>query len=1053
MSLFPSRLYLANWYSFRATILPLGPSLVITGSNGQGKSVIQDAMNIIGFCQQLGFLNISGDKTRSAEGDAHWTVNGTALRKGDVDSYIILEIADDASDLVFHQGVRIRVSSSGDMKKLWFSGHGPLESAGVRNEVPAEETGVQMEEVYDTDEHAFRAFFTQRGYRNSFLSRPNALKDFRTMNTKLIKNEKLGGSLSEFAMRYLLPSPTVKDAYEKQKENFESLEKIKTELANYTAQKVYLENVCTAYQAYAPAARTLKMTEDLFSNIVYESNERRLTAAQEDYQKKTAELESLSEQQEKAEEEQQKLNNELFTLRQKDTAIPQAEEALQRAAEAHERTLQDVETNQICDDGIRSFLASYGGSSFTRDISVLNELCEKRSAEYHREQARINAEKVEKEKEYDHAEKMYQQYRAGLASAKLNGPLADAIALRDAINDFFAEEWVHAEASLFCDCVESVKDPVWQMGIETLIGKDRFGIVVPPEYYKDAVRIQHDMDNHYAVTVLDTRKKADSPEGDMVSQLSFTNEDARNWAVRVYGRYYLAEDEKEYLANPYTLRKNGQYKSPTRSIKNGTSRKEISLWFGRNVREQEAERWQTKAEELRTDIRKMEETLTGLNQSVTGISRALGTVQAGIRNYIEGAEEKEKACRTSLEQAAEKLKLLREDENEIALQKALSELQEKIAADKKALNELIERAGVVKNDIQAIEYRQTRYQTAMENYRPERKREDMSEEETAILDDKVLHFDDIGSLKADIEKLSEDVDRKKHNLNSVYNAIPPYVKDTLLDIPERIENEKDYRYFKDRLDGMDIDLPDRDRDKLDELADRIRSRTADVLRTMGENYLDAKQMRIDYNKNIVQYDLAGKQYCLSEIKDQNIGSKFILDYAKDLATGDHAVTPDQIDSVNHVLQKAIDDGRDGMKLFDYRNYVSVNIVRKMKDEPDSTWKVADELQKTDSTGQQDSLRYFLRIGVIDYQVFNKNSLRLIMLDEASKSSDELNSAYVVKMMDALHMSYLITTFRKEFANFSQAAYICEMHDKKNIHVLPFKKAESVQESDLADFIA
>lgn len=90
---------------------------------------------------------------------------------------------------------------------------------------------------------------------------------------------------------------------------------------------------------------------------------------------------------------------------------------------------------------------------------------------------------------------------------------------------------------------------------------------------------------------------------------------------------------------------------------------------------------------------------------------------------------------------------------------------------------------------------------------------------------------------------------------------------------------------------------------------------------------------------------------------------------------------------------------------------------------------------------------------MDFQVYTRDSLRLIITDETAKTSDDRNAENVVRMMEAMGMSFVITSVRREFANFTDSAFVCEMKDRKNIHIIRYAKQNTVREKDMKKYLS
>ena len=1044
-------MFLSNWYSIRAEIIPIGRSLTITGYNGSGKTVLDDALTIVLFGQDLNRLNIAGDRKRSAAGAAHWLSGGRELRPGEVTSFIIFEI-ERGDGTLFHQGVQIHTGTTGSLRALWFSGEGGLDSIGAVSGKTTGPKDIRMEKRYDTKEEAFRDFFRQRGYRETFIRRKTALKDFRTLNSRIILNDKLDSSLSEFVRKSILPEPTVAERFQEQEDSLKELGDLTRELKEYREQREYLTKLCQSYAEYKTKKTYHLLAQKISGNVLdakLKEAERNAAEACQEAAKK------LAEEEQKAavkEEEKNNLDRQRLMLERENTNVPEAEEALKKAHEEKTAALQKQERSRQAEEAVRDYLRIAGEEDTPFQKEKLKQLHEKSTSHYQQMFAEkqtelFSAEKVRRDAETHLAS--YQRQNNGITGAKPSGPQEDARVLCQKIKKALEQEGRTSVPKLLCDCVIGVKDQSWQYAIETLIGNDRFGIIVPPEDYRTACRIQGETDTRFGTVIHDVSKGDKKQSSGLINMLEITDPYAERFLEKNYGQYHLAETESEYMTYPFAVRKNGQIKTRRGSRKAGTGKKTV-LWFGTAARKQEEEKLAGQVEEAVKKEQELKRETSRLQSLQRELDKAYLEAASALAFYDAKADRKAEMAEKAEANARSLLDILLSEEKEVQLQEKIQEIEVLLRKAEKEREAL-------KISCVSLQEEQDRYRKEQEriakkraSLHPEKASEDLTEQEREIFEKEFALFTDENGQKQHLASLEKETEAKKSVLEAVCFSMPKTVKDSLLDAPERLETEEDAAYYKDRLNQMDVSVEENDRKRLLELEETIRDRTGDLLRCMGEDFSEAEAMVEAYNRNIEQYDLAGKQYHLGKPKEIRSDKSFILETARDAATGRAPLTKEKIDEVNKALSAADEDG---MKLFDYREYITTQVEYRLKEDQKTSWVKADEIQKGDSTGQQDTLRYFLRIAVMDFQVYTRDSLRLIITDETAKTSDDRNAENVVRMMEAMGMSFVITSVRREFANFTDSAFVCEMKDRKNIHIIRYAKQNTVREKDMKKYLS
>lgn len=125
--------------------------------------------------------------------------------------------------------------------------------------------------------------------------------------------------------------------------------------------------------------------------------------------------------------------------------------------------------------------------------------------------------------------------------------IPDYVALKDEINTEFAKRHISSEAKFACEYVIALKDEVWRDAIESYLGKRRYTILVDPEYYDIADNVLNASPHRYA-HLFNTKllmKKQLVPEDDsVVRYIEVKNSVAKQYFEYQLGRMHAVTKEQ-----------------------------------------------------------------------------------------------------------------------------------------------------------------------------------------------------------------------------------------------------------------------------------------------------------------------------------------------------------------------------------------------------------------------------------------------------------------------------------------------------------------------------
>ncbi|MFL0247350.1 SbcC/MukB-like Walker B domain-containing protein [Candidatus Clostridium stratigraminis] len=125
--------------------------------------------------------------------------------------------------------------------------------------------------------------------------------------------------------------------------------------------------------------------------------------------------------------------------------------------------------------------------------------------------------------------------------------IPDYVALKDEINKELAKKHISSEAKFACEYVIALKDEGWRDAIESYLGKRRYTILVEPEYYDIADDVLNASSHRYAHlfnTKLLMKKKLSPEEDSVVRYIEVKNPVAKQYFEYQLGRMHAVTKEQ-----------------------------------------------------------------------------------------------------------------------------------------------------------------------------------------------------------------------------------------------------------------------------------------------------------------------------------------------------------------------------------------------------------------------------------------------------------------------------------------------------------------------------
>lgn len=567
---------LINWYAFSNITAPIGYFTLIAGKNGNGKSVLLDAIKYAAYGDTVfnKSSEVKGVRVRTVVSYTRGLLDATAgtyIRPADkvpnVYSHIALEYYDDVEEKSFILGAVIETTASNNYQVRRYA----LENATLD----------KIEHVYTEDglTKPYSANALQKKYKLLLLDREPGLKKFMQLTgLKLNVPKQLPAYLRKLRgiMTY---DPNAKiDAFirdsvltehsvdfDKLIEAKNNIEKLNATFSGVEKEITELDKILGEYDTYN-SERNRLLVDDI--KRVYKE---KLSL--------TARLEKLGRKKELAEQEKKELAEFLTVLDNRlqdvETRLYEANVSFAqldgtRAIEEEKRHVADLRQRQqrlkqkceqlsffqtkvseilhsLMQEGVeigrKDVLASLGSREFSnaQKVEAVAELKQLVLAAYEKKVAELTALAAKIAKLNDELERQHQILQDCEHHIHAYSQIPDYVGLRDEINREFAKRQLNTQACFACEYVISIKDEKWRDALESFLGRRRYTILVEPQYYDIADDVLNNSRYRYAHlfnTKLLLKKKVEVEQDSVLKQLEIKNEIAKKYFAYQLGRMH-----------------------------------------------------------------------------------------------------------------------------------------------------------------------------------------------------------------------------------------------------------------------------------------------------------------------------------------------------------------------------------------------------------------------------------------------------------------------------------------------------------------------------------
>lgn len=567
---------LINWYGFSNVTAPVGFFTLIAGKNGNGKSVMLDAIKYAAFGDTIFNKSSESKGSRTLSSYTRGLLDATAgtyMRPADkvpnVYSHIVLEFYDDVDVKSFVLGAVIETNSSNNCQTLRYA----IDRKSLED----------MEHLYVKDgvKMPYSAQQLQREYGLTLLLKEPGIQKFMQMTGLKLNVNQVGGYLRKLRgiMSY---DPDAKidkfireSVLEERNVDFTKLieakgniERLNEMFSMIQAEIGELELILKEYDTYENEKNRLladdikkvyRAVKRLTGEIADLTREQNLAIGK---RKEIGQALDIIEQ--KGEELNQRLAQARFNLLQLDTtkAIQEEEKRidfLKQEKRQLSMAKEDLEQFQVKISEMLHAFAEEGREIEKKD--VLASLCDRSCQAFEKESA-VAGLKMAVNESYDAF--TAEGALIGQAIDELNQKLAvqekileeakkhrntyaqipDYVGLKKEINSEFARRKISSEAKFACEYVIGIKDEAWRDAIEAFLGARRYTILVDPQYYDIADDVLNRSQYKYAHlfnTKLLMKKEIEAEKDSAVHFLEIRNAVAKKYFDFQLGRMHAVK--------------------------------------------------------------------------------------------------------------------------------------------------------------------------------------------------------------------------------------------------------------------------------------------------------------------------------------------------------------------------------------------------------------------------------------------------------------------------------------------------------------------------------
>ncbi len=1008
-----TKVVLINWMYFKKVTLPIQGNCAIVGENGSGKSTIIDAIQMLLLGNKASKFNASANaEKRTLESYVRGAVNTEEkefLRDGDVITYLALEVEVNGDKKIFGININYRYARSdlSDPKYFYLENIELTDDIFVKDNYPK-----SIDDFYK--EYHPESINTLLGYQNKIkdvLGIKDSKKYFHILSHAIgIKNIK---KCNDFVNDFVLEEKTIE--IEAIKNNIRDMERLNKTLESENTKLETLKEIVDLGNNISndvTVKNEYEIKQKLVETILKENEinvlEKNNNELQEKYNSVEVQREYLKKQISKLDDEVKELT---FKLRDISPDLEYKRKELKSCCDAYDLTQYNLNSfKALCEQNLINIKKSmkYKIKSLDNlydyllidDKTSLETKNNFKNVDDDINNLLITKNQLKNDILTKISDKKDEMSRLNLVIKNLKenkftyNPKIEEFKnkLKSSLENKYHEE---VEVKYLCEYLEIAdENKEWQNAIEGYLNTQRFYIVVPNKYYKDAIRIYHSEKEFYLTRIINGNKIPDfeCEENTLSNFISSNNLIALNYTRFILNKVKCAKDIYDLENYDVAVTKDCMHYQ-NYSLGRLNKKASTNLFIGQNGIKTQLELRQEEYKKLEEEANNIKNDLIKCNNEITEIANLQYFLRKALEDdkYISSIDESIKLF-NEIANLERQIKFYESNPEYIEISAKISALEKDIEVLKVDFVKKEDELRILNTNISINEKLINDYKIVIENIKYELSSYDeflIINFKNELLKSKVS-ISYSKELKNEIIKLNIKIEKAKGNLESLMktarndysiNAEPTY--DNVFKFNEELNkiNSSIFKYQEKLLDMQKNSTKLFFSEYLSKLYNSIEKAKTDI---------------DNLNNSLVKFKFGNDYYKITyEITDDpNLKSiyEYALKYNTDESDRGIFIDRDEQDKARNNIQNILyeymystDINLNNM-IVDYRNYLKFDVLVYTSNSKKSLNKV---LQT--QSGGEGQVPFYILSGIAFQQTLdfkrNKDSLGIVLYDEAFEKMD------------------------------------------------------------------